>query len=38
MDENRVKVKAYGESKPIKSNRFPKGRSQNRRAIIDFTG
>jgi len=38
MDEKRVKVKAYGESKPFKSNRFPKGRSQNRRAIIDFVG
>ena len=38
MDENKVKVRAYGESKPIKSNRFPKGRSQNRRAIIDFVG
>lgn len=38
MDENKVKVKAYGESKPIKSNRFPTGRSQNRRAIIDFVG
>jgi outer membrane protein OmpA-like peptidoglycan-associated protein len=38
MDENKVQVKAYGESNPIKSNRFPTGRSQNRRAIIDFTG
>ena len=38
MDENKVQVKAFGESKPIKSNRFPTGRSQNRRAIIDFVG
>jgi outer membrane protein OmpA-like peptidoglycan-associated protein len=38
MDENKVQVKAYGESKPVKSNRFPTGRSQNRRAIIDFSG
>ena len=38
MDKNKVQVKAYGESKPIKSNRFPKGRAQNRRAIIDFVG
>jgi len=38
MDENKVLVKAYGESKPVKSNRFPTGRSQNRRAIIDFAG
>ncbi|MCF6250790.1 MAG: OmpA family protein [Methylococcaceae bacterium] len=38
MDEKKVRVKAYGESRPAKSNRFPTGRSQNRRAIIDFVG
>ena len=38
VDGNKIQVKAYGESKPMKSNRFPKGRSQNRRAIIDFIG
>ena len=38
LDENKVQVKAYGESKPAKSNRFPTGRSQNRRAIINFVG
>lgn len=38
LDENKIQVKAYGESRPAKSNRFPTGRSQNRRAIIDFVG
>jgi len=32
----RIQVKAYGESRPAKSNRFPTGRAQNRRAIISF--
>lgn len=36
MQEERVVVKAYGESRPAKSNRLPKGRAQNRRVIIDF--
>jgi len=36
IEENKVKIKAYGESRPAKSNRFPKGRAQNRRVIIDF--
>ncbi len=36
MQEERLTVKAYGESRPAKSNRFPKGRAQNRRVIIDF--
>jgi outer membrane protein OmpA-like peptidoglycan-associated protein len=31
-----IRVKAYGESRPAKSNRFPPGRAQNRRAIISF--
>lgn len=38
LDETKIVVKAYGESKPAKSNRFPTGRSQNRRATIDFVG
>lgn len=38
LTEKQVQVKAYGENRPIKSNRFPKGRSQNRRAIINFVG
>ncbi len=38
VDEKRLKVKAYGERKPVKSNRFPKGRAQNRRATIGFVG
>lgn len=38
LDEKQVQVKAYGESRPARSNRFPKGRSQNRRAIISFVG
>jgi len=36
VDKNRIKVKAYGESRPIKSNRFPPGRAQNRRLTIGF--
>lgn len=36
FDASKVKVKAYGEKRPAKSNRFAKGRAQNRRAIIDF--
>ena len=38
LSEKRVQVKAYGESRPVKSNRFPRGRAQNRRAIIEFLG
>lgn len=34
----KIKVKAYGENRPSKSNRFPTGRAQNRRAVIDFVG
>lgn len=37
MDEKNVQVLAFGESKPAKSNRFPTGRAQNRRVIMDFT-
>jgi outer membrane protein OmpA-like peptidoglycan-associated protein len=36
IGKDKVIVKAYGESRPAKSNRFPKGRAQNRRVIIDF--
>ena len=36
MEEEKVIIKAYGESRPVKSNRFPRGRAQNRRVIIDF--
>jgi outer membrane protein OmpA-like peptidoglycan-associated protein len=36
LGKDKVIVKAYGESRPVKSNRFPKGRAQNRRVIIDF--
>lgn len=36
IDEHKIKVKAYGESRPAKSNRFPTGRAQNRRVIINF--
>lgn len=38
VDEKQIRVKAYGESKPVKSNRFPRGRSQNRRAVIELEG
>ena len=38
LDKNKIQVKAYGESRPAKSNRFSTGRSQNRRAIIYFVG
>ncbi len=37
MDEKKVQVLAFGERKPAKSNRFPKGRAQNRRVIMEFT-
>ncbi len=33
---SRIKVKAYGEDRPIKSNRFEIGRAQNRRVVIDL--
>ncbi len=36
INEGKVIVKAYGESRPARSNRFPKGRAGNRRVIIDF--
>jgi len=36
LDEKNVQVKAYGETRPVKSNRFPKGRAQNRRVTIGF--
>jgi len=36
LEEGKVKIKAYGESRPVKSNRFPRGRAQNRRVTIDF--
>lgn len=38
FDGSKVQVKAYGETRPAKSNRFATGRAQNRRAIIDFVG
>ncbi len=36
MHKNKVQVKAYGESRPAKSNRFPIGRAQNRRVFIEI--
>jgi sodium-type flagellar protein MotY len=33
-----IKVKAYGESKPATSNRFPRGRAKNRRVVIQLAG
>jgi outer membrane protein OmpA-like peptidoglycan-associated protein len=36
VPKNQLVVRAYGESRPIKSNRTPKGRSQNRRVVISF--
>lgn len=36
IDEQRIVVKAFGESQPVKSNRFPQGRAQNRRIVISF--
>lgn len=38
VDEKKVKVKAYGESKPVRINRFETGRAENRRVNIDFIG
>ncbi len=34
--KSQIMVKAFGESRPIKSNRTPKGRSQNRRVVISL--
>ncbi len=31
-----VQIKAYGEDRPVKSNRYPEGQAQNRRILIDF--
>ncbi len=36
LDPNRISVKAYGETRPAKSNRFPTGRAQNRRVVISL--
>lgn len=33
---SQLQVKAYGETRPVKSNRFETGRAQNRRVVIDF--
>lgn len=38
VKDKNVKIKAYGENRPAKSNRFPKGRAQNRRVVISFIG
>jgi outer membrane protein OmpA-like peptidoglycan-associated protein len=38
VSKNQILVKAFGESRPIKSNRTPKGRSKNRRVEISFSG
>jgi outer membrane protein OmpA-like peptidoglycan-associated protein len=37
VPEARIQVKAYGESRPIKSNRFPPGRAMNRRVEIHLS-
>ncbi len=36
VTKSQILVRAFGESRPIKSNRTPKGRSQNRRVVISF--
>ena len=38
VDEKKLKVKAYGESRPVTINRFERGRAKNRRVNIDFVG
>lgn len=38
MNSNKVKVKAYGESRPITINRFERGRAKNRRVELGFIG
>ena len=37
VSANQLMVKALGESRPIKSNRTPKGRAKNRRVEISFS-
>lgn len=37
MEKSKVLVKAYGESKPVRINRFETGRSANRRVNMNFT-
>lgn len=37
LNGDRIVVKAYGESRPAKSNRFPPGRAQNRRVVVSFS-
>lgn len=37
VSKNQILVKAFGETRPVKSNRTPKGRSKNRRVEIGFS-
>ena len=38
LDQARIKTHAYGESKPMSTNRFPSGRELNRRVAIRIVG
>ncbi|MCK5831268.1 MAG: OmpA family protein [Methylococcales bacterium] len=38
IDEKKLIVKAYGETRPATINRFERGRARNRRVNIDFVG
>ncbi len=33
---DKIQIKAYGEDRPVKSNRYPEGQAQNRRILIDL--
>lgn len=38
VDPDRMKLRAWGESRPLSSNRSTRGRANNRRVSISFTG
>lgn len=38
LNPNQIKYKAFGESKPVSTNRFPSGRELNRRVAIKING
>lgn len=38
LDPKRIKYKAFGESQPVSTNRFPSGRELNRRVAVQISG